>query len=152
MLCTLGTPRKLWWGLDDGQQVDLGIGDEIEIDTDIPLIRHHRGLIHNVGNGTPSQVKVIHNNKGPGVEVLGWDGFSQGQEVRLLRRPSSPEHARAIWTRATLEIGHPYHPLTNCEHFTDYCYKGRQGESPTLQKLVLGVAVLIIIGLGSSPR
>ena len=144
MLSTLEMPDKLWWGLYDGRQVDFGIGDEIEINTSMLLIPHHRGLIHSVGDGTPSQVSVTHNNKGPGVEVLGWSDFSQGQEVRLLRWPSSPEHARAIWARATGEIGHLY-PLTNCEHFTDYCYKGQEGESPTLQRLVLGAAALVLI-------
>jgi hypothetical protein len=143
------SPERVSWQFPDGQRVDLGIGDEIEIDTSMPLIPTHRGIVYAVGDGTPSQVKVIHNNKGPGVEVLGWNEFSQGQQVRLRRRPSSPEHASAIWQRAHANIGHQYHPLNNCEHFTDFCYKGQQGESPTLQKWVLGVvgvAVLIVAG------
>jgi hypothetical protein len=144
MQYTLATPQKLCWRLSDGWQVDLGIGDEIEIDTGMPLIPHHRGLIYGVEDGTPLQVKIIHNNKGPGVGVLSWNDFSRGREVRLLRRPSSPEHASAIWARAHANIGHAYHPLNNCEHFTDFCYTG-QGESPTLQKWVLGVAVLVLI-------
>jgi hypothetical protein len=116
----------------------------------MPLIPHHRGLIYSAGDGTPLQVRVVHNNKGSGVEVLGWDDFSHRQEVRLLRRPSSPEHARAIWARAYANIGHPYHPLNNCEHFTDFCYKGGQGESPTLQGLVvLGIGVFALIAVSN---
>jgi hypothetical protein len=143
----LVAPQRLRWRLVDGRQVDLGIADEIEIDTGWPLIPHHRGLIYGVGDGTPSQVTVIHNNKGPGVEVTRWNDFARGQEVRMLRRPTSTEHANVVWQRATAAIGYAYHPTaTNCEHFTGYCYTGGSGESPTLQKWVLGaVAVLVFI-------
>jgi hypothetical protein len=147
MYNTVAPPQRLRWRLLDGRQVDLGIAEEIEVDTSWPLIPHHRGLIHGIGDGTPWQVTVIHNNKGPGVEVVPWNDFARGREVRMLRRPSSTEDANVIWQRATDAIGHPYHPTaTNCEHFTDYCYTGGSGESPTLQKWVLGaVAVLVFI-------
>jgi hypothetical protein len=148
----LTVPQKLCWRLYAGGQVDLGIGDEIEVDTSIPLIPRHRGLIYAVEDGTPRQVKVIHNNKGTGVEVLGWDEFSHGQQVRLRRRPLTPDHARDIWALARTNIGHPCHALNNCEHFTDFCYKGHQGESPTLQGLVmLGVAVAALIAVANRP-
>lgn len=101
MQYTLATPQKLCWRLSDGRELDLGIGDEIDVDTSIPLLPRHRGLIYAVGDGTPPQVKVIHNNKGPGVEVVGWNDFSHGQIVRLLRRPSTPEPCkRYMATRA----------------------------------------------------
>ena len=116
-------------------------------DTGMPLIPHHRGLIYNIGDGTTFQVTVIHNNKGSGVEARSWNDFANGREVRLRRRPCSPEHAREIRARATEAIGHAYDPvLANCEHFTDYCYSGGRGASPTLEKWVLGgVAVLVVV-------
>jgi hypothetical protein len=81
----------------------------------------------------------------------GWNDFSQGQEARLRRRPLRPSMRGAIWARAAAEIGHPYHPLTNCEHFTGYCYKGHQGESPIPQELAMpGVAVSALIAVGNS--
>jgi hypothetical protein len=147
MIHTLARPQKPCWQLSDGRQFDIGIGDEIEIDTFIPLVPKHRGLIYLLEEGTP--LLVIHNNKGTGVEVVSWNSFSQGQEVRLRRRPSAPEHASDIWDRAHANIGHAYHALNNCEHFTDF-YKGQQGESPTLQGLVgLGVAVIALIAAGN---
>jgi hypothetical protein len=140
-------PQKLRW-LFDGREFDIGVGDEVEIDTGMPLIPQHRGLIYNIGDGTPEQVKVIHNNKWVGVSVAGCNDFADGKKVRLRRRPSSPEHARAIWEWATAAINHPYDAvLANCEQFTDYCYTGRRGESPTLQKWVLGVAVLVLVAV-----
>jgi hypothetical protein len=122
-------------------------GDEIEVSyPDIHPIPH-RGLIYRLTEGPfgVTGIEVVHNSKQPGVCVVSWNDFAQGQRVRLLRRPSSSEHRQAILARATANIGHPYNAAqANCEHFTDFCYNGVQGESPTLQKGVLVAALGLV--------
>lgn len=122
-------------------------GDEIEVR--YPEIHPipHRGLVSAIvesGLGVVD-VQVAHNSKSQGgVCIVSWNQFSQGQPVKLLRRPSSVEHRIAILERARANIGHPYDgAAANCEHFTDYCYSGKPGESPTLQA---GIAILAGVG------
>ncbi len=83
------------------------------------------------------------------MSLVGWNVFAQDQQVHLLRRPASREHQQAILQRAAFNIGHHYDALTaNCEHFTDFCYTGVQGQSPTLQKgvlVALGVVALFAL-------
>jgi hypothetical protein len=127
-------------------------GDELEVS--YPDIRPipHRGLIHRIHEG-PYGVEgldIIHNSKvGGGVCIVSVAGFSQGQEVRLRRRPASPEHAQAIVERAERLLGHPYTIVTNCEHFTDFCYNGVEGESPTLQATVVIGAVAVLVSIAA---
>lgn len=127
--------RPTW---SDG--VAMQPGDELEVSyPDIHPIPH-RGLIYRLIEGPfgVRDVQVIHNSKQPGVCVVRWSDFAQGQHLRLLRRPSSAQHQQAILARAALNINQPYNMGTaNCEHFTDFCYNGVEGESPTLQKGVL---------------
>lgn len=120
-------------------------GDELEVSyPDIHPIPH-RGLIYRINGPSLADIEVVHNSKQPGVCVVSWNDFAQGQQVRLLRRPSSPEHQQAILARATTNIGHPYNAAqANCEHFTDFCYNGVQGQSPTLQKGVLVAALGVV--------
>jgi Lecithin retinol acyltransferase len=124
-------------------------GDELEVS--YPDIRPlpHRGLIYRFVEGSLgiTDIEVIHSSKsGGGVCVVGWADFARQQQVRLRRRPLSPEHARQILQLATTALGDPYDALAaNCEHFTDWCYNGVSGESPTLQAGVLvasGVALI----------
>ena len=134
------------WRYPDGTQVPITLGDEIEVS--YPEIRpiRHRGLIHRCGPGPLDEVEVIHSRKETGVCVVSWQDFAQGNEVRLLRRPTSPEHARLILERAITAIRSPYRLLNaNCEHFTDSCYTGLPGQSKTLQGIAVGVGVVALI-------
>ncbi len=123
----------------------IGLGDELEVS--YPDIRPipHRGLVYSLIEEPlgVTDIEVVHNSKATGVCVVSWSDFAQGQHVCLLRRPSSPEHQQAILERATANLGHPYDEgKANCEHFTDFCYSGVKGQSPTLQKgifVALGV-------------
>jgi hypothetical protein len=116
----------------------------------------HRGLIYRVVGGPRglTDIEIIHNSKSRGgVCFVGFADFAQQQRVRLLRRPLSLEHAKAILQRAAEAHGHPYDALAaNCEHFTDWCYDGVRGESPTLQAgvLVTSVVVLSIAALSTN--
>lgn len=126
-------------------------GDELEVGyPDIQPIPH-RGLIGRIVEGPygVTDIEIVHNSKSPGVCVVGWNDFAQGQEVRLLRQPFSTEHAMAILQRAASLIGHPYNMLSsNCEQFTDFCYNGIQGESPTLQKgVIAGLGIVALFAL-----
>ena len=152
MLVEFTTEERLCWDIN-GQQLPLGLSDEVEVDTGLPLIPRHRGLIYVVGHGTPSQVKIIHSNKGTGVAVVDWGEFANSRQVRLIRRPASPEHANQIWLRAQGLIGYPYNATdANCEQFTDFCYNGRQGESPTVQAfIVTGLAICVAVAISDSP-
>ena len=122
-------------------------GDELEVSyPDIHPIPH-RGLIYRVVEipfGV-TEIEIVHNSKQSGVCVVSWNDFAQGQQVRLLRRPSSPEHQQAILARAAANSGHSYDAVAaNCEHFTDFCYNGVQGQSPTLLKGVLAAGVVAV--------
>jgi hypothetical protein len=57
----------------------------------------------------------------------------------------------AILQRAAGLIGHPYNVLSaNCEQFTDFCYNGVQGGSPTLQKgVIAGLGVVVLFALAA---
>lgn len=135
----------------DGSPVTAG--DELEVS--YPDIRPvpHRGLIYRSVEGSRdiTDIEIIHNSKSSGgVCVVGGADFARNQEVRLRRRPLSPEHAQEVLQRATTALGHPYDALAaNCEHFTDWCYNGVSGESPTLQAGVLVGVVLIIAALST---
>jgi len=131
----------------------MAVGDEIEVS--YPEIRPipHRGLIHRCGPGRLDEIEVIHNSKQPGVCVVTWQDFAKGNVVRLRRQPFSVEHSRLILKRAITLIGHSYDPLFgNCEHFTDFCYNGVQGQSTTLQGIaaVSGVIALVVIAAKSN--
>jgi len=95
----------------------------------------HRGIIHGVQVGPMgvTAINVIHNSKRDGgVSVVGFADFAGGNIVSLRRRAESPQHSDAIIARAESAIHHPYHWwLSNCEHFTDWCYTGKPGESDT---------------------
>lgn len=141
--------RKLRPVYSDGTPMEPG--DELEVAyPDIHPIPH-RGLICRLVEGPSgvTEIEIIHNSKSPGVCIVGWNTFAQGQEVRLLRRPFSPEHALAILHRAASLMGHPYNMLSsNCEQFTDFCYNGIQGESPTLQKgVIAGLGIVALFAL-----
>lgn len=128
----------------------MSIGDELEVSyPDIHPIPH-RGLIYRlayVPGGV--EIHIIHNSKRSGVCVVRLPDFAQGQPVGLRRRPLSPEHAQAIIYRAECQLNHPYNVLSaNCEHFTDFCYNGIQGESPTLQKGVL-ITSMVLLGIAA---
>jgi hypothetical protein len=131
-------------------------GDELEVS--YPEIRPvpHRGLIYRFVEGSRdiAGIEIIHNSKSSGgVCVVGGADFARNQEVRRRRRPLSPEHAEEILQRATTALGHPYDALAaNCEQFTDWCYNGVSGESPTLQAGVLVASVVLIIAALSTDR
>lgn len=122
-------------------------GDELEVS--YPDIRPilHRGLIYRLADGpwAAAGIDIIHNGKLPGVCIVSHSEFAKGQEVRLRRRPDSPEHAQQILHRAESLLSQPYSALSaNCEHFTDFCYNGVQGESPTLKAGVLITSVVLL--------
>jgi hypothetical protein len=126
-------------------------GDELEVSyPDIQPIPH-RGLVYRlVDHGWAVGIDIIHKGKLPGVCIVSLGDFAQGQEVRLRRRPESPGHARQIIERAERQLHQPYNVLlANCEHFTDSCYSGGEGESPTLRAGVFipSVVVLGIVAL-----
>ncbi len=125
----------------------MSLGDELEVC--YPDIRPipHRGLICRFVRGSLgiTDIEIIHNSKSAGgVCVVNFRDFAQGQQVRLRRRPLSGEHSVAILRRASAACGHPYELTSNCEHFTDWCYNGVRGESPTLQAAVVGITILVI--------
>ncbi len=140
--------QTLCWTFADGTQSGLQVGDEIRIDTGIPLIPFHMGIIYNLGDGTREQVKVIDCNKGVGVQVQSWSTFSGGRHVALSRRSKSPQHAAEIWKRGHELIGQISYDavIANCEQFTDYCYTGQKGKSPTLGNFTaVALAVVAIV-------
>jgi len=134
-------------------------GDEWEVlYPELLGIIPHRGLVYRVlpvGPDGALKVDIIHNSKAAGcVCVTTLENFSQGNEIRLRRRPSSPEHAQIILDLATSALGHPYSaPVANCEHFTDWCYSGGvDGNSPTLRGIVTISAVVALTYFGNSGR
>ena len=138
----------------DGSQ--MSPGDEPEVScADIRPIPH-RGLIYRLLEGPADviDVQIVHNSKRCGVCVVSWQDFAQGEQVRLRRRPASIEHARLIVELAETRIGHPYHALAaNCEHFTDFCFNGIEGESTTLHTAALvglGVVALFTLAVDRS--
>ena len=139
------------WRLHDGTVSPLLAGDEVDVESNIPGLRH-RGLIYDlVDQDFPL---VVHANKGTNVTMDEFQRFSQGRNVRLLRRPESPAHAELIIYRANVAIqaGVNYHALfANCEHFTEYCFSGNP-RSPTVGGLaVLGIGALVFVALTSDP-
>jgi hypothetical protein len=126
-------------------------GDELEVS--YPDIRPipHRGLVYRLvdrGWGVVG-IDIIHKGKLPGVCIVSLPDFAQGQEVRLRRRPESSEHAQQIIERAERQLHQPYNVLfANCEHFTDSCYSGVEGESPTLRAGVL-IGSVVLVGIAA---
>jgi hypothetical protein len=112
----------------------------------------HRGIIHTFQYGPMgiTGMTVIHNSKrGGGVCFISLAEFAQGGPVNLRRRATSPQHAEEIIARAESAIYHPYHWwLANCEHFTDWVYTGRAGESDTKRAgglVAAGVAAAVLL-------
>jgi hypothetical protein len=144
--------QKFYPSYSDGSP--MGIGDELEVSyPDLHGIPH-RGLVYRLVEGPlgVEAIEVIHNSKrAGGVCVVSWDGFAQGQTVRLRRRPGSAEHAHQIIALAEKLKGHPYDAgNANCEHFTDWCYNGGvQAKSETLQAGVLIGSIVVALGIAA---
>jgi len=102
-------------------------GDELRVFyPDIQL--WHNGIVCEIIPGPfgfPS-ASMIHNSKrGGGVCIVSLEEFSGGNPVFLNRRPSSPEYAEAVVSRAQSQLGQPYSALLqNCEHFTTWAFTG----------------------------
>jgi hypothetical protein len=113
----------------------IQVADEIEVFYQDLHGIPHRGIVHSfqVGPMGTTGIKVIHNSKRDGgVSFISFSDFAQGNPVNLRRRAASPRHTSQIIERAESAIHHPYNWwLSNCEHFTDWCYTGRAGESDT---------------------
>lgn len=148
--------RTLCWTLNGGEQVPLQVGDEVRIgETGIPGVPFHMGIIYDLGDVTRDGVKVIDCNKGVGVGVQSWEEFLGERIIGLTRRPNSPQHAADIWKRGHDLIGKVYYHavFANCEQFTDYCYTGKAGKSPTLGNFLAvagSIAAIVVMGQFSS--
>jgi|SRR5579871_443902 len=112
----------------------------------------HRGIVYGfqVGPMGAIGIDVIHNSKrNGGVGFISFADFAQSSLVNLRRRAQSSQHADAISARAESAIHHPYHWwLANCEHFTDWCYTGKPGESDTKTAgswVVAGITAAVLL-------
>jgi hypothetical protein len=107
----------------------------------------HHGIVRRlvrVSGGI--RVEIANNVKLSGITATDWHSFSEGREVVLHRRASSPQ-VQEILARVEKSMGKTYHLLVqNCEHFASYAFTGK-AESKYVQVLGLVAGVFFLIRL-----
>lgn len=116
----------------------LQIGDKLRVPVRLGV--YHYGIY--VGPCGPYGEDVVHNDKGGGVQLVGFRIFAAGQPVQVVSRARSWYEGWVIRDRALSLVGTRYDLLNfNCEHAANYAEAG-VAFSPTLR----GSAFLGLVG------
>jgi hypothetical protein len=108
----------------------------------------HHGIVRQIMfTMSAVYVEIANNVKAGGITVSDWNQFSEGREVVLCHRASSPAHVQEIMARVNGSMGQPYHLFAqNCEHFASFAFYGK-AESKSMQTLGLFAAGVVVVKL-----
>jgi hypothetical protein len=110
------------------------------------------GLVHVgiVGYLNGQQV-ILHKSKRFGRPVASPPEEFQGEAVKIIRSPQSPQDGVQIEQNAwhLIQAGAPWTLLNNCQDFVSRCYTGQSGSETRSALLVAGaLGLLVVLALG----